>query len=133
MTLARQLAEVDDWNAFLQTPLVLNPAALVPEASRKALKALPDKVRILGDMVPLDYDLEGATPVVRLRLKEGQARRLRPRDLPELDRPLRFTVTRGQGPAVRARSLEELQRALKNLPAKGRNQRHRPPRRRRRR
>ena len=132
-TLARQLAEVDDWNAFLQTPLVLNPAALVTEASRKALKALPDKVRLLGDMVPLDYDLEGATPVVRLRLKEGQARRLRPRDLPELDRPLRFTVTRGQGPAVRARSLEELQRALKNLPAKGRNQRHRPPRRRRRR
>jgi hypothetical protein len=84
-------------------------------------------------MVPLDYDLEGATPVVRIRLKEGQARRLRQRDLPELDRPLRFTVTRGQGSAVRARSLEELQRALKNLPAKGRNQRHRPPRRRRRR
>ena len=131
--LAGQLEGVDDWDTFLQTPLSLNPAEVVPEATRKALKALPDKVHLMGDMVPLDYDLEGATPVVRLRLKEGQARRLRPRDLPDLDRPLRFAVTRGQGPAVRARSLEELQRALKNLPAKGRNQRHRPPRRRRRR
>ncbi|MCZ6754929.1 MAG: DEAD/DEAH box helicase, partial [Gemmatimonadetes bacterium] len=132
-TLARQLAEVDDWDAFLQTPLVLNPAKMVPAATAKALKALPDKVHLLGDMVPLDYDLEGGTPVVRLRLREGQARRLRPRDLPELDRQLRFTVTRGQGPAVRARTLEELQQTLKNLPAKGRHQRHRPPRRRRRR
>jgi len=132
-TLARQLAEVDDWNAFLQTPLVLNLAKMVPAATAKALKALPDKVHLLGDMVPLDYDLEGATPVVRLRLREGQARRLRPGDLPELDRQLRFTVTRGQGPAVRARTLEELQQTLKNLPAKGRHQRHRPPRRRRRR
>jgi hypothetical protein len=132
-SLAGQLAGVDDWDAFLQTPLALNPAEMVPQATRKALQALPDKVHLMGDMVPLDYDLEGATPVVRIRLKEGQARRLRQRDLPELDRPLRFTVTRGQGSAVRARSLEELQRALKNLPAKGRNQRHRPPRRRRRR
>jgi hypothetical protein len=132
-TLAEQLAGIEDWDAFLQTPLALNPAEMVPQATRKALKALPDKVHLMGDMVPLDYDLEGATPVVRIRLKEGQARRLRQRDLPELDRPLRFTVTRGQGSAVRARSLEELQRALKNLPAKGRNQRHRPPRRRRRR
>lgn len=132
-TLARQLAEVDDWDAFLQTPLVLNPAKMVPAATAKALKALPDTVHLLGDMVPLDYDLEGGTPVVRLRLREGQARRLRPRDLPELDRQVRFTVTRGQGPAVRARTLEELQQTLKNLPAKGRHQRHRPPRRRRRR
>jgi hypothetical protein len=131
--LAGQLEGVDEWDTFLQTPLSLNPAEVVPEATRKVLKALPEKVHLMGDMVPLDYDLEGATPVVRLRLKEGQARRLRPRDLPDLDRPLRFTVTRGQGPAVRARSLEELQRALKSLPAKGRNQRHRPPRRRRRR
>jgi hypothetical protein len=131
--LAGQLEGVDEWDTFLQTPLSLNPAEVVPEATRKVLKALPEKVHLMGDTVPLDYDLEGATPVVRLRLKEGQARRLRPRDLPDLDRPLRFTVTRGQGPAVRARSLEELQRALKSLPAKGRNQRHRPPRRRRRR
>jgi ATP-dependent helicase HrpA len=131
--LADQLAAIDGWDEFLQAPLMLNPVKMIPEATRKLLNALPDKVHLFGDMVPLDYDLDGATPVVRLRLKEGQARRLRPRDLPELDRPLRFTVTRGQGPAVRARSLEELQQALKNLPAKGRNQRQRPPRRRRRR
>ena len=53
--------------------------------------------------------------MVRLQLKEGQARRLKSGDLPEFDRPVRFTVLRGKRPAVRGDSLEELRRQLAGL------------------
>ena len=43
-----------------------------------------------GDAVPLDYELADGQGVARVRLREGQARRLRDGDLPPLDRPLRF-------------------------------------------
>ena len=48
--------------------------------------------------------------------QEGQARRLQQRDVPSLDRPLRFTVVRGKRPAIRAATLEELRRQLSELP-----------------
>jgi len=51
-----------------------------------------------------DYEVEQGVGVVRLRLKEGQARRLQPRDVPPLDRPVRFTVLRGKREAVRSES-----------------------------
>jgi hypothetical protein len=53
--------------------------------------------------------------VVQLRLKEGQARRLRARDLPPFDRPVRFIVLRGKREAVRAETVEDLQRQLSGL------------------
>ena len=130
--LRRQLRDVTGWASFLRTRLSLDPADRIPPEVSDKLWALPDKVQLLGDAVPLDYDLESGVPVVRLRLREGQARRLKPRDLPELDRPLRFTVVRGQGPALRARSLDEMQQALRNLPRRERRERPRHPRRRRR-
>ena len=65
--------------------------------------------------MPVDYDVEQGVGVVRLRLKEGQARRLDLGDLPTFDRPVRFTVTRGKHEAVRASSLDELRKGLRGL------------------
>jgi hypothetical protein len=73
-------------------------------------------VHLYGDRVLVNYEVEQGRGVARLHLKEGQARRLQSRDLPLLDRPLRFTVLRGKREALRADSLEELRRQLSGLP-----------------
>jgi len=88
----------------------------VPPDARAPLDQLPASVHVLGDRIPLSYEIEPTGGVVRLRLKEGQARRLRPRDLPALDRPVRFTVLRGRGETVRADGLDDLRRQLAALP-----------------
>jgi ATP-dependent RNA helicase HrpA len=113
--LASQLARVKSWDDFIAARLMLDPDAAIPEPERQRLDALPSSVFLYGDRVPVDYDVEQGTGVVRLRLKEGQARRLHPRDLPEFDRPVRFTVTRGKHEAVRANSLDDLRKGLRNL------------------
>jgi len=120
-----QLEPVDSWDAFLVAPIQLSVGALVPESARHALDALPSAVPLLGDKVPLIYDVEDGRPVIRIRMKEGQARRLRPKDLPTLDRPMVFTVTRGRGEVLRARSLEELRDGLASLPRRDRSHRRR--------
>ncbi|HEV2750440.1 MAG TPA: helicase-related protein [Gemmatimonadales bacterium] len=117
-----QLAGVSSWENFINTRLVLDVDAAIPERERGALEALPDSVHIYGDRVPLDYEVEQGLGVVRLRLKEGQARRLQPRDLPPFDRPIRFTVLRGKREAVRADSLDDLRRQLSGL-SRGERQR----------
>jgi hypothetical protein len=114
--LAAQLGGVETWEAFIGRALRLDADAVVPADVRARLDALPASLHLYGDRVPLDYDVEPSGGVVRLRLKEGQARRLRPQDLPALDRPVRFTVIRGKRPAVRADSLEEMRRQLADLP-----------------
>jgi hypothetical protein len=63
----------------------------------------------------VDYEVEQGIGVVRLRLREGQARRLQSRDLPAFDRPVRFTVLRGKRDALRADTIEELRRQLSGL------------------
>ena len=113
--LASQLAHVNSWDDFIAARLTLDPDAAIPESERQRLDALPSSVFLYGDRVPVDYDVEQGAGVVRLRLKEGQARRLHPRDLPEFDRPVRFTVTRGKHEAVRANSLDDLRKGLRNL------------------
>src|SRR5439155_1435357 len=80
--LRAQLARVGSWDAFINARLVLDVDEMVPEAERRALEALPASVHLYGDRVPVDYEVEQGIGVVRLRLKEGQARRLQPRDLP---------------------------------------------------
>src|SRR5207253_121180 len=85
-------------------------------AARAALEALPASVHLLGDRIALEYEVGPGGGAVRLRLKEGQARRLRVGDLPSLDRPVRFTVVRGKREAARADSLADLQRQLSGLP-----------------
>jgi ATP-dependent helicase HrpA len=106
---------------------------VVPAAERERLAALPGSVRLLGDQVPLDYEIEQGQAVVRLRLREGQARRLRAEELPALDRPLRFSVPRGRDPEIRAATLEELRDLLHRAPSTQRRRKEfRPPRHRRR-
>ena len=130
-SILQQLSGVTDWQSFLGTRLLLDAAALVPAETRASLLDLPSMARLHGDAVPLDYDVEGGMGVVRLRLREGQARRLRERDLPALDRPVRFTIVRGRHPAVHAGSIEELRTQLQALPRGERHGRARPHRRRR--
>ena len=114
---------MNSWDEFIAARITLDPDAAIPESDRHRLDALPSSVFLYGDRVPMDYDVEqGVGGVIRLRLKEGQARRLHPRDLPRFDRPVRFTVTRGKHEAVRASSLEELRKGLRTL---GSNQRAR--------
>jgi hypothetical protein len=114
--IAAQLAGVTSWDSFIAARIGLDPDAAIPEAERQRLDALPSSVFIYGDRVPVDYDVEqGVGGVIRLRLKEGQARRLQPRDLPPFDRPVRYTVTRGKHDAVRANSLDELRKGLRSL------------------
>jgi hypothetical protein len=110
-----QLARVNSWDDFIAARIFLDPDAAIPEGERQRLDSLPSSVFLYGDRVPVDYDVEQGVGVVRLRLKEGQARRLDLRDLPTFDRPVRFTVTRGKHEAVRASSLDELRRGLRGL------------------
>src|SRR5438309_2683943 len=93
--LAAQLEGVSSWDDFINTRLVLDVDAAIPQGVRHELDALPSSIHLYGDRVPVDYEVERGAGVIRLRLKEGQARRLQPRDLPPLDRPVRFTVLRG--------------------------------------
>jgi len=123
--LASQLSSVRSWSDFLQTRLDLDPHLFVEEATRQELDALPSSVSLLGDRVPLHYEVERGTPVVRIRLREGKARRLRAGMLPRLDRPVRFTVLRGRGEVLRADSHEELAAGLARI---GERKRNRPRR-----
>ena len=114
--IAAQLANVRSWDDFIATRVLLDPDGAIPESERHGLDALPASVNLYGDRVPLDYDVDQGVGVVRMRLKEGQARRLQARDIPAFDRPVRFTVTRGKHDSVRAASLEELREGLRSLP-----------------
>ena len=129
----RQLQSVNSHEQFLETPLELDVSAIVPRQERLELDALPKSALVYGDRVPLDYEIEDNQGVVRMRIREGQARRLRAEDLPDVDRPLRFTVVRGKRAAVRASDLDTLHQALASLPRrKERHQHSRKQRRRRR-
>jgi len=126
--IAAQLDGVRSWKDFLETPIALEPEALVPESERRRLDALPGMVRLHGDAVPLRYEADGNGPAVRLQLREGQARRLAPHELPVLDRPLRFEVTRDDDAPVRAETLDELKQLLRHstrrTPARRQLRRH---------
>jgi hypothetical protein len=110
----RRLAEQDvrSMSDFRAADLTLGPLTDIAEDERARLMALPAITTIRGRDVPMDYDVEDGTGVVRLRLPEKMARTLVDSELPELDRPLRFVVTRGQRGAVRAPTLSELQELL---------------------
>jgi len=130
---AGRLARVTGWSSFLQTPVEIDAGTIVPAGERARLEALPGKVKLFGDQVPLRYEVTSAGPAVRLELREGQARRLQPADLPPVDRPLRFAVARGTRPALHADTLEELRAMLRQAEQQERRDRFKPPRHRRRR
>jgi ATP-dependent helicase HrpA len=109
----QQLEEVTSWEQFLHTRIGLDPAKLVDEATRKGLEELPGRLHIRGDAVPLDYEIQAGEGVARVRLREGQAKRLRADELPPLDRPLRFAVQRGSHPPLLADTIPALQDLLR--------------------
>ena len=106
--LLEQLSGVRNWDQFLETPLSIDVDELMPAAEQARLDALPRSTRILGDRVPIEYRIEGGQAVAWLKLREKQAQRLRPADLPDVPLPLRFSVVRGHREVGRASSLEEL-------------------------
>jgi hypothetical protein len=111
-----QLEGIDSWEDFLRTRLVLDPATLVDEPTRARLEALPAMVRVRGDAAPLDYEVRNGEGIARVRLREGQARRLREGDIPPLDRPLAFALVRGRHEPVLADTVADLQAALRRAP-----------------
>jgi ATP-dependent helicase HrpA len=113
----QQLERVGSWEDFLQTRLVLEPSQLLDEETRRRLEDLPGRLHLRGDAVPLDYEVENGQGIARVRLREGQAKRLRADDLPRLDRPLRFAVQRGHHPPILADSIPSLQALLRRAPS----------------
>ena len=127
--LASQLKDVHSWSDFLGVRLDLEPARFVDDDTRQELDALPSSVPLFGDRIPLHYDIDRGTAVVRLRLREGKARRLRPGAVPSLDRPMRFTVLRGRNEVLHAGSLADLVAGLERLAGRKRVRGPRRPRR----
>ena len=113
---AQALGAVTSMHEFRTAPLAIDFDAIVPREERQRWLALPDAVSIRGRAVPIDYDIEQvdgrSVGVARLRLPEKLARTLSDEEIPELDRPVRFTVLRGPRGSVRASSLGELQDVL---------------------
>jgi ATP-dependent helicase HrpA len=111
------VVSLDDFRA---ASLNIDADSIVPGDVRREYLALPGAVEIRDRTVPIDYDVEwngsgeSTTPVgvARLRLPAKLARNIAAEELPELDRPIRFTVTRGQRGALKAATLEELQAKL---------------------
>ncbi|HYF38965.1 MAG TPA: DEAD/DEAH box helicase, partial [Gemmatimonadales bacterium] len=135
----RQLGSVTSWEDFLHSRILVDPAELVDTATREQLALLPARVHVKGDAVPLDYEIQNGMSVARVRLREGQAKRLRIDELPKLDRPLRFSVQRGRHPPLLADTLPALQALLRRSPKSAAEEsgprhgggRHVPPHRRR--
>jgi hypothetical protein len=111
-----QLDRAESWDDFQRTRVALDPAGLIDQANRERLMALPGMVRVRGDAAPVDYELRDGQAVARIRLREGQAKRLRLDEVPVLDRPVRFAVQRGRHPPLAADTLPELQALLRKGP-----------------
>ena len=129
--LRQQLESVSSWDDFLAASLVLDPESLVPATERQRLDALPGMIRVQGDAVALEYRVEQGEGIARLLLREGQARRLNERDLPALDRPLKFEVMRSGEDPLQADTLAELHHLLRQPRRRSRAHQRRPVRSRR--
>jgi hypothetical protein len=112
-----QLESVRGWQDFLRARITLNLDQLVDPSTRERLGELPGRIHLRGDAVPLDYEVRNGQGIARVRLREGQAKRLRTDELPRLDRPLVFAVQRGRHPPILADSVPDLQ-ALLRRPAR---------------
>ncbi len=122
-----QLDDVTSWEEFQRTSVHLDVNAFVPADARAHLDALPGSVHLKGDAASLEYEVRNGSGVVRVYLREGQARRLKASDLPVLDRPLVFAVRR-RGEVLQAETVVALHELLDRSgpPAVGRNERHEP-------
>ncbi len=110
--LGSRLMAARSLDEFQRANLAVTVEEFVPAEQRSALEALPSFVEISGERCPLDYEIENGQPLVRIRMKEHLARRLASHEVPQLDRPVAFTVVRGKHASIRAASIEELRRAL---------------------
>ena len=114
----RQLTEQDvrSLSDFRSARLGIDPESILPARERERYMRLPDFTEVRGREVPIRYDVEdtpsGPVGIARLTLPEKIARTLTDAELPQLDRPLRFTVPRGQRGAARAATLEGLREEL---------------------
>ncbi|HEV8177227.1 MAG TPA: hypothetical protein VGP44_06010, partial [Gemmatimonadales bacterium] len=122
LRIRQQLEDVTGWEDFLRRRVSLDPRDLVDDETREKLEALPGRLHLRGDAVPLDYEVEGGVGVARVRLREGQAKRLRPDELPPVDRPLRFAVQRGTHPPIQADTIPALQSLLQRPPKADRDE-----------
>jgi hypothetical protein len=127
---ARQLDGITSWKDFQARRVTLDLAEFIDPAARARLEALPTTVRLFGDATAVEYDIERGQAIARIRLREGQARRLDGDDLPALDRPLRFLVARGGEAPIEAESLEALGALLRKPLPKAHPQRRREEKRR---
>jgi hypothetical protein len=113
---AAQLQGAKNLQEFRAAPLRLDADDFVPRDVRARLMALPGAAEVRERTVPMHYEVEetpaGPLGVVRLVLPEKVARGLVAEELPEFDRPVRFSVTRGARGSVKAASLDELADAL---------------------
>ncbi len=74
--------------------------------------------------MPIEYDVENGVGIARLVFKRPQISRLKTKDLPSLDRPLRFKVLRGSRNAILGRTLAEVRSKLRaERPGRSRNRR----------
>ncbi|CAN5834987.1 hypothetical protein BH23GEM6_BH23GEM6_17320 [soil metagenome] len=103
----RRLEGVRSYSEFMDADLELDADEWAPRAERKRLMALPSTIELEGDEYPLDYAMEDGEAVVRARIPEKVLWQLDENQLPDMDRPLRWTVLRGKREAIRAASLEE--------------------------
>jgi hypothetical protein len=117
--LGRRLQDLRRFDEFLRADLALDIGDFVPPERRRELEAFPSSITLAGEQCQLDYEVENGVASARVRLKERIARALLEQELPQLDRPLVFTVMRGRNTAIRAGSLEELRRALRAPTASG--------------
>jgi len=111
--LVESMAGVGSWASFQGGRFDLDVDRFVPPPEQARLDALPSAIPLLGDATALDYEIERGVGVVRVRLREGQARRLDIADLPPFDRPVRFRVIRGGEPPIDAESLDAVRALLR--------------------
>jgi hypothetical protein len=138
--IATQLEGITSWADFEARRLELDPADHLDLATRVRLDRLPATVHLLGDATAVEYAIERGEGIARLRLREGQARRLTEDQVPALDRPVRYLVVRGGEAPIEAESLATLGALLRKPSPKAHPHRHRkqkgripkPPSRRRR-
>lgn len=113
-----RLADVSSLDEFRNTDLRLETDALVPPEDRARWEALPDTIAIGGRDYPLDYAFENGHAVARARVPAEVLPQIGTRSLPELDRPLHWTVLRGKKKAIRAETLAEAKAAVEEAESK---------------
>jgi hypothetical protein len=103
---------IGSYAEFMDAELRIDPEEFAPAAERARWMALPGTVTLHDTEYPLDYGFEGQQPVVRVRVPAKALRFLDDDELPELDRPIQWTVTRGKHEAIRAATVEEARMRL---------------------